>query len=292
MHRPAVPPVLAGLRPLASRYDLLLCDVWGVVHDGVAAFPAANEALARTREQGATVILISNAPRPGATIERQIAGYGVERTAYDAVVTSGDVAREEIAKQRGARIFHLGPERDLPNYEGLDVKLVKLEQAELVVCTGLFNDERETPDDYRDLLARMRARDLPMICANPDRTVERGDKLIWCAGALAELYAGLGGPTVFAGKPHAPIYEMALALATRLRGKEIARRRVLAIGDGVHTDLAGATAQGFDCLYVASPIHAADLGLDHKIEARPEELARLFTQVGVAPVGILRRLVW
>jgi HAD superfamily hydrolase (TIGR01459 family) len=287
----AVPPLIDGLASIASRYDLILCDVWGVVHNGVAAFPEAVAALQRVRVQGATVILISNAPRPGTVIRKQLEGMRVPGAAYDTIIASGDVTREELAKRPGVRLYHLGPERDHPNYEGLDVKLVPLEQAELVVCTGLFDDNKETPDDYRDRLAQIRGRGLPMICANPDIVVERGDRLIWCAGALAERYAALGGEVVYAGKPYAPVYRSALAQAAKIRGSAIERQRVLAIGDGVRTDLLGAVAQGFDTLFVFGGIHAVEV-LDERGEPVTERLAYLFAEAGAWPAALIKRLVW
>jgi HAD superfamily hydrolase (TIGR01459 family) len=291
MIQAAVPPLIAGLASIASRYDLILCDVWGVVHNGVAAFPEAVAALQRIRAQGATVILISNAPRPGAVIRKQLDRMRVPGDAYDTIIASGDVTREELAKRPGVRLYHLGPERDHPNYEGLDVKLVALEEAEIVVCTGLFDDNKETPDDYREMLARIRERELPMICANPDIVVERGDRLIWCAGALAERYAALGGEVVYAGKPYAPVYKSALAQAARIRGGAVGRERVLAIGDGVRTDLLGAVAQGFDTLFVFGGIHAVEV-LDERGEPVAERLAHLFAEAGAWPAALIRRLVW
>jgi HAD superfamily hydrolase (TIGR01459 family) len=287
-----LPPVVDALAPLAQRYDLFLCDVWGVVHNGVAAFPAANEALTRARAAGVTVIMISNAPRPGAVVKKQIGRYGVPASAYDDVATSGDVTREELAARPGARVFHLGAVRDLPNYEGLDVTLVDLDHADLVVCTGPFHDETETPDDYRELLARIKARDLLLICANPDIVVERGDRLIWCAGALAAIYDELGGKTIYAGKPYAPIYKTCFARATALRGREVPRSRVLAIGDGLKTDLLGAARQKIDCLFITRGIHAADFGLDDRGGMDRDKLARAFAEAGAAPVAIMRELIW
>ncbi len=291
MIQDAVPPLIAGLASIASRYELILCDVWGVVHNGAAAFPEAVTALQRVRAQGATVILISNAPRPGSVIREQLEGMGVPGGAYDTIIASGDVTREELAKRRGVRLYHLGPERDHPNYDGLDVKLVPLEQAELVVCTGLFDDNKETPDDYREMLGRMRERGLPMICANPDIVVERGDRLIWCAGALAERYAALGGEVVYAGKPYAPVYKSALAQAARIRGSAVGRERVLAIGDGARTDLLGAVTQGFDTLFVFGGIHAVEV-LDERGELDPPRLAHLFAEAGAWPAAVIRRLAW
>ena len=288
----AAPPVLSGIVTLAPDYDLLLCDVWGVVHNGETAYPAAVEALHRVRAGGATVILITNAPRPGAVIEKQIAGISVPRSCFDTVVASGDVAREELRRWPGVKLFHLGPERDLPNYEGLDLNLVGFDEADMVVCTGFFDDTVETPDDYRDMLAKIHARNIPFVCANPDIVVERGDRLIWCAGALAQLYEELGGKTIYAGKPHAPIYDLSLARAAEIRGSAVVRSRVLAIGDGVRTDLAGAVRQGFDCIFVAGGIHAAELELKDGRVHDMAAAARMFAEAGAAPSAIIRRLSW
>jgi HAD superfamily hydrolase (TIGR01459 family) len=288
----AAPPVLSGIVTLAPNYDLLLCDVWGVVHNGETAYPAAVEALHRVRAGGATVILITNAPRPGAVIEKQIAGYSVPRSCFDTVVASGDVAREELRRWPGVKLFHLGPERDLPNYEGLDLRQVGFDEADMVVCTGLFDDTVETPDDYRDMLAKIHARKIPFVCANPDIVVERGDRMVWCAGALAQLYEELGGKAIYAGKPHAPIYDLSLARAAEIRGSAVARSRVLAIGDGVRTDLAGAVRQGFDCIFVAGGIHAAELELKDDRMHDMAAAARMFAEAGAVPSAIIRRLSW
>lgn len=287
----AAPPVIAGLSSMISRYDLLLCDLWGVMHDGVAAFPGANDALIRARAAGATVIMISNAPRPGPVVAAQIGAYGVPGEAYDDVIASGDVTRDELQLRPGARLFHLGPSRDLPNYEGLNVTLVDFEAADLIVCTGPFNDEDDKPEDYRELFERAKARGLTLICANPDIVVERGDRLVWCAGALAAIYDDIGGHTVYAGKPHAPIYHMALARAAALRGKAVDRSRVLAIGDGIRTDIKGAALQGFDSLFIARGIHAADLtAADGAHDG--ERLVQIFAEAGASPVGVMRDFTW
>lgn len=288
---PAAPPVIAGLGSMISRYDLLLCDLWGVMHNGVAAFAGANDALIRAREAGVTVIMISNAPRPGPVVSKQIEGYGVPQEAYDDVVASGDVTRDELLARPGARIFHLGPQRDMPNYEGLDVTLVDFEAADLIVCTGPFSDENDKPEEYRELLERAKSRGLLLICANPDIVVERGDRLVWCAGAIAAIYDEIGGRTIYAGKPHPPIYKMALKRTAALRGKEVDRSRVLAIGDGIRTDIKGAVAQGFDSLFIARGIHAADLtAADGSHDG--ERLAQIFLDAKVMPVGVMRELIW
>src|SRR5437870_52502 len=178
-------PFTNHFAPIASGYDVLLSDVWGVVHNGVAATPAACDALTRFRKQGGSVVLITNAPRPGDVVARlTLDRLGVPREAYDGIVSSGDVTRALIAARAGLRVFHIGPERDVALFEGLDAPTAPLEHADYAVCTGLYDDTVETPHDYRDVIARMRARSLPMICANPDVVVERCDNPRYCPGAI------------------------------------------------------------------------------------------------------------
>jgi HAD superfamily hydrolase (TIGR01459 family) len=248
---------LQRLDELMDRYDVLLCDVWGVLHNGVDSFASASNALSRARHAGLTVVLITNAPRRFDSVAQQIHSLGVPEASYDRIVTSGDVTRELI-RNSPRHVFHLGPERDETLYEGLDVQLVEEREADVVVCTGFFDDETETPEDYAEMLTRLRSRDLPFICANPDIVVERGDRLIWCAGALARDYGQLGGRTLIAGKPHRPIYEAAVAAAEEVRGEPVDPSRILAIGDGMLTDIKGADLFGIDALYISGGIHAGD----------------------------------
>src|SRR5262249_15653495 len=189
-----LPPFTRHFATLAGDYDAVLCDVWGVVHNGVAATAEACDALARFRERGGTVVLITNAPRPGAVVARStLDRLGVPRAAYDGIISSGDVTHALIAARPGQRVFHTRPTRDWPIFDGLDAPLAPLESADYAVCSGLTDDTVETPQDYHDVIERMRARGLPMICANPDVVVERGHELVYCAGAIADLYAAAGG---------------------------------------------------------------------------------------------------
>lgn len=283
----AAPKPLSSLDEIAGPYSVLLSDVWGVLHNGVAAFPQAVEALRRARAAGKTVILITNAPRPGSAIEGQLDRLGVPRDSWDRLVSSGDVTRHLIA-EGARRIFHIGTDADLVLYDGLDVELVEEFEASAVVCTGLFDDEVERPEDYAEMLRRLRARDLPFICANPDIVVERGDRLIWCAGALARDYAHLGGRTLIAGKPHKPIYDEALTVAGEILGREVEAAEVLAIGDGMLTDVKGAAGMGFDVLFVTAGIHAAEYGDPHRPD--PERLADFFRKQNYVPLAIMPRL--
>jgi HAD superfamily hydrolase (TIGR01459 family) len=247
---------IGGLADISARYDVILSDVWGVLHNGIDAFPAAGIALSEARVRGTSVVLITNASRPSDRVRLMLDQIGVPGTAYDAIVSSGDVTRKLIEKAP-PRAFLIGQSQDLSLFAGLDVELVAAEEADVIVCTGLFNDEEEQPEDYRDMLEALRRRSLPMIVANPDLIVERGHKLVPCAGALAAIYSGMGGETRYAGKPHHPIYEAALAEAKALRG-DIDKARVLAIGDGMPTDVRGALSAGIDLLYISDGIHAGE----------------------------------
>lgn len=255
------PVFLEGLASLSERYDLILCDVWGVLHNGVSAYAAAGEALGRFRDREGRVVLVSNAPRPGGDVEAQLDEFGVPRSAYDTIVTSGDLTRLAIEARVGQVVHHMGPSRDMPIYDGLGVRFGTIAEADYVVCSGFEDDERETVADYQDRLNAMRVRSLPMICANPDLVVERGSIMVPCAGALAQVYETMGGEVFYAGKPHAPVYERALALASALKGTQIRKERVLAIGDAIRTDIAGAAGFGIDSLLVARGIHTHDLKL-------------------------------
>ena len=286
----ATPSFTERFSTLAGNYDVVLSDVWGVIHNGVAAFPEACEALSRFRAKGGSVALITNAPRPGAVVVKLLDRLAVPHDAYDAIVSSGDVTRAVMAARPGKAVFHIGPERDLPIFDGLGLGFVPYEAADYVVCTGLANDEFETPEHYRELLTKIRARGLFMLCGNPDLVVERGDELLYCAGALADLYGTLGGEVFYAGKPHRPIYDQALERIAALRGAATPLARVLAIGDSVRTDLKGANERGIDCLFVTAGIHAEELGDRHNPD--PAALTRIFAEAGIAPKAVTRRLMW
>ena len=257
----AHPALVEGLKSFADRYDLILCDVWGVLHNGIKAYEAASEALTRFRQRGGRVVLVSNAPRPGAAIMTQLDGFKVPRTAYDAVVTSGDLTRLAIQERLDEVVHHIGPPRDMPVYEGLAVRFGSIARADYVVCSGFDNDETETVADYRLRLEAMLERGLLMVCANPDLVVERGPVILPCAGAIALAYEEMGGTVFYAGKPHAPVYDRALSVAAELSGRPVAKERVLAIGDAIRTDIAGAVGFGIDSLLVARGIHGEELGV-------------------------------
>jgi HAD superfamily hydrolase (TIGR01459 family) len=283
-------PNIAGLSDLAGRYDAVLSDVWGVVHNGVAAFPSAVEALAEFRRAGGKAVFITNAPRPSAPIVDLLDELGVVREAYDAIVSSGDATRVMIAKYSGRAIHHVGPAtEDDALYEGLNVRRTGPEEAEVVVVTDLDTDE-DTPEMYRERAKLWLARKLPMICANPDRVVEHGDKIIYCGGALGDLYAAMGGMVLMAGKPYQPIYEEAFRLAEVAAGRKLDKSRVLAIGDSVRTDATGAAQFGLDLLFITGSIHAAELDAFGKPD--PQAIADLVAPSRAHLAGFLPRLSW
>jgi len=286
----AMPPVIPHFAALAEDYDIILSDVWGVVHNGVRSFAEPCDALMRARAKGAAVILITNAPRPSEIVVRQLDKLQVPRETYDAIVSSGDVTRSVIQSRPGQSVFHVGPERDHSIFAGLNLNFAPLERADYVICSGLVDDENEKPDDYRERLQAMLKRKLFMVCGNPDIVVERGDRLVNCAGAIADLYASMGGEVLYAGKPYRPIYDMALKKAEAANGRKAQLRRVLAIGDSVRTDLAGAHALGVDCLFITSGIHAEELGTREHPQAHA--ISGLFATAGELPKAVMRQLVW
>ncbi|WP_240549637.1 TIGR01459 family HAD-type hydrolase [Devosia salina] len=283
-------PTISGLSELAGRYDAVLSDVWGVIHNGVSAFPEAVEALRAFRRAGGRAVLITNAPRPSAPIIAMLDRLGVPRDAYDAIVSSGDATRAMIARYRGRAIHHVGPPtEDDALYDGLDVRRTGPEEAEVVVVTDLDTDD-DTPEMYRERARLWLSRKLPMICANPDRVVEHGDKIIYCGGALGDLYSAMGGMVHMAGKPYPPIYEQAFALAEKAAGRALDKSRVLAIGDSVRTDAAGAAQFGVDLLFITGSIHAAELDAFGKPD--PQAIADLLEPSRAHVSGYLPRLSW
>jgi HAD superfamily hydrolase (TIGR01459 family) len=262
----SLPEPILGLDEIADRYDVVLSDVWGVIHNGRERFAPACRALAAFAEQRGPVILISNAPRPAADVVPQLDDLGVPRAAWSTLITSGDATRALLADRAPGPVWAIGPDRDAALYAGLGLELTGPEGAALICITGPYDDETETAEDYRDRFEAILPRRLPLLCANPDIVVQRGDRLIPCAGALARLYADLGGEVRMAGKPHAPIYDLCIAEAEARLGRPVDRRRVLCIGDGIPTDILGANSQDLDVLFVAGGIHGAELlgpqGLD------------------------------
>ena len=286
----APPKPIAGLAELAPRYDALLCDVWGVIHNGRESFAPACAALARFRATRGPVILISNAPRPCGPVVEQLDGLGVPREAWTRVVTSGDATRRLLAERAPGPAWAIGPDRDAPLYADLGLGFTDLEHARFISVTGPFDDENDEPSDYRERFCAAIERDLELICANPDIVVQRGPKLVYCGGALAQLYESLGGRVTMAGKPYPAIYELALGQAGEALGRPLDPARVLCIGDGLPTDVRGANAQGLDILFCANGIHGAETVGPGGLKA--DAVADLLRQEGLIAAYAIADLVW
>jgi HAD superfamily hydrolase (TIGR01459 family) len=286
----ASPPIIAQLRAFAGEVDVVLCDVWGVLHNGVKARAEASDALRRLRGRGVTVVLVSNAPRPHAAVERHLDTLGVDREAWDEFVTSGDLTRDVVASRPGLPLYHMGPPRDFRLFDGLDAPRVGEMEAQYILCTGPIPEEVRSAEYFRDAFAALVGRGLEFVCANPDLVVERGDELLLCAGSLAALYESLGGQVFYAGKPHRPIYDLALAKAARRRGRPVDPKRVLAIGDAPRTDIAGARAIGARALLVAKGIHAKELMPQGQLD--PAALERFLNDAVASPDAVIDQLRW
>lgn len=282
---------MARAGDLLSRYDVLFCDVWGVVHNGLRAFDGACAALSRFRREGGTVILVSNAPVPKQNVARMLTSCQVPREAWDDIVSSGDIALSHVKERAFARLHCIGPrDRDQATFKALSAAAVALEDAEAILCTGLNDDRRETPKDYVPLLEAAQARRLPFVCANPDLVVDIGGTLFYCAGAIADLYQSLGGKVFWAGKPHLSAYETAHHRAEALRDTNVPRAKALVIGDAIRTDLKGAENFGCDALFVASGIHRHEAMEANALSAK--KLAALFPPGTPAALGAMVELAW
>lgn len=291
--------IIETLDEIAMNYDAVFCDLWGCLHNGKRAYPEAVAALERFRDGGGTVVLLTNSPRPSEHVVTQLDELSVPRDLYQAVTSSGDAAVDALASGAfGSKVYHLGPKRDEPFfaavseddfYRGTDVERVPLDEAESIVCTGLFDDETETPEDYRETILYGVTKGLKMLVANPDIIVDRGDKRIYCAGAIGQAYAEAGGNAQAFGKPHAPIYALARRKLEKLREETVENDRILCIGDGIATDIAGGVGEGMDTLFVTGGLAAEETGTQNQ----PDPL-RLKTYLNghrlspTAAIGFLR----
>jgi HAD superfamily hydrolase (TIGR01459 family) len=284
-------PMIASLREIAANYDGAVCDIWGVVHDGRKPNMDAVNALRSFRTDVGPVVLLTNAPRLTSDVSRQFDRIGVPHDCYDVIITSGGAARADLARRtdaaRSIRLYHLGPERDRATYEGLNLVLAAPKEAEIVLCTGLFDDERETPDDYRGRLAELKERDLPFICANPDVTVRRGDDVVYCAGALARAYEAIGGKVIAYGKPHRAIFEVALSELRKIAPVQ----RPLMIGDGLETDIRGANGMDLDALFVSGGLFGVELARLPEAQAT-RRIGELLARHGVTVSAVIPELRW
>ncbi|NQV59342.1 MAG: TIGR01459 family HAD-type hydrolase [Alphaproteobacteria bacterium] len=286
--------IISGLAEMADDYDLFIFDLWGVVHDGVRAYPNATDCLRRLRQRDARVVLLSNVPRPSASVTQHLIELGVVEGSYDWLLTSGEATATMIAATAtgsgtDARpaYFHLGPERSRPTLDACGGREVAIEAAEMIICTGLFDDDVDKAEDYRDLLTVAVARDLPMICANPDVIAMRGDRMVPCAGAVAAFYEELGGTVQRFGKPFPAIFDRLFA-----ETPDIPRDRAVMIGDALATDIRGARQAGIDAIWVAGGIHAEALALGPDGGLDQDRVNSVAEQAGERPTAILPWLQW
>lgn len=281
---------IIGTLDEAEGYTAILCDLWGCLHDGVRAFPAAVAALERFRARGGTVVLLTNSPRPCRDVERQLAELGAPRSCWDAIVSSGDAAQAAMAAgQFGRRVYHIGPARDLgffdyPDGRPIEVERVPLEEAEGIVCTGLFDDRTETPDDYRATILYGKTKGLKLLCANPDIVVDVGEERIYCAGAIAAAYTEAGGRSYYFGKPHPPIYGLARETLNEIAGFPVPPDEILCAGDGIATDIQGAMGESLDALFVTGGLAAGETGTSPSGGPDPDRLRAFLTRERLSPL--------
>jgi HAD superfamily hydrolase (TIGR01459 family) len=286
-----VPPILSHAGPLLERYDVIFCDVWGVVHNGVTAYEGACRALETFRSGGGTVILVSNAPVPKRRVADMLESRHVPQAAWDDIVSSGDIALAHVQKRGFTRLYCIGPQdRDQALFGALKARSVSLQESEAIICTGLTDDRHEKPDDYRGLLEEALTLRLPFVCANPDLVVDVGGTLLYCAGAIADLYAHMGGAVYWAGKPHLNSYETAHHRAEALRDENVPRGKILIIGDSLRTDMKGAETFGSDALFIASGIHRHETMDGISLSAKG--LADLFVPGSPPAIAAMAELRW
>jgi HAD superfamily hydrolase (TIGR01459 family) len=282
--------LLSGLSEVASDYDAVLCDVWGVIHNGREAFADACVALKKFRDTRGPVVLITNAPVPKERVTRLFPKFGVPMDCFDDVIASGDATRNELKRVAPGPVYRIGLDEDFGVYAGLPLEFSDdPDVAKVICCTSLREYPDGKPEPYRDELKRLAAKRLPMICANPDVVFRQGDKLIWSAGSLAKIYVEEGGQVISPGKPDEPIYRLAFERLAELAGKAVAPGRTLAIGDGPATDVLGANRQGVDALFIGGGIHGHSMGEGDAFLASAE---KVLATDGVSAKWAMLELRW
>ena len=265
--------IIEHLAEVANDYDAVFCDLWGCLHNGIEAFPEAVKALRAYRADGGKVVLLTDAPRPRADVERQLARMNVPGDCWDTIASSGDSARAAMFRGVvGTKVWFMGEDRDLTFFEPLklvddpvDIERVPLDQAEGIVCLGPF-DAQADPAVNRPEFLYAKTKGMKLLCANPDIVVDRGETREWCAGALAQLYTEMGGESLYFGKPHPPVYDLARQRLAEL-GTDIADSRILAIGDGIGTDIKGALGEDLDSLFITGGLAARETGTGRQPDA-------------------------
>ncbi len=284
---------ITGLAEIAEHYDLYLLDLWGVVHNGIELYPQARECMMKLHKANKRVVLLSNAPRPGHAVSGEVLKYGLTDDLYDEIITSGDLTQAALRKRDdnwharlGQNYFHLGPPRSQSLLDGIEGASVDIDAADYLLVSGVFDDHTEQAEDYRDFLTDCLARKLPLVCANPDKIVMRGEDMLLCAGAVADLYEEMGGDVVRHGKPYAGAYETALRHANG-----VALDRSLMVGDTFHTDIAGGHGVGMHTLWIAGGVHVEDVGAgDENFDLN--KAAAVIVKSGETPTYGAFRMIW
>lgn len=286
-----IPDIITEAGSLLQRYRVLLCDVWGVVHNGAVPYDKACDALIKFRKAGGTVILVSNAPVPKFQVQAMLDLIGVPDNISDDIVSSGEIALRHIEEQGYTSVYFIGPkDRDGAFFERATAKGVPLDKAQAIVATGLNDDRNETAEDYKDILEAARNRNLPFVCANPDFVVHVGGASLYCAGAIGDLYEHMGGTVFWAGKPHKSAYQTAMTLAEGLQKTSLSAKDALVIGDAIRTDIEGARRAGHDALFIAGGIHHGEVLNGDEIA--PNKLAALFTPDTPPAIAAMHELAW
>lgn len=286
--------IIEGVSEIADFYDAMILDLWGLIHNGVALYPGVDECLNNLREKDMRIILLSNAPRPSEIVRERLRELGLRDDDYERLITSGDLTRDALVcryddwhKALGVRCFHIGPQRDKSLLAGLKLEIVeRLDTSEFVLNTGLFNDELECMEDYLEPLAQALKYNLPMVCANPDLEVMRGEKTVLCAGAVAKRYEDLGGEVFYHGKPFPRAYEFCFDIFTG-----IPKSRILAAGDSLRTDIAGANAAGIDSMLVMGGLYADAFDFKEK-RSTIETLDKMIVDSGNTPTSAIASFKW
>ncbi|MCY4462455.1 MAG: TIGR01459 family HAD-type hydrolase [Albidovulum sp.] len=286
--------IISEFHEISDRYDAILCDLWGCLHDGCRPFLEAVSAMRSFSKGGGVVVLLTNSPRLHCAVARQLDQIGVPREIWNLIVSSGDAAQDALFAGRvGKKVIHIGPPINLKFFEppedsdAAEIERVSGAEAEGFVCTGLFDEESDKLDDYLPMLEKGARAGLKLLCVNPDIVVDRGEKRFYCAGAIARLYESIGGESLYFGKPHRQIYNLAAKRLEKL-APGISKDRTVCVGDGIATDILGAENQKLDCVFVSGGLAARETGTAHSPD--PTKLARFLERHGVSPNYAIGRL--
>ena len=262
--------VIKQLKDISKNYNVLFCDIWGCIHNGKEAYQNALKALVDFKRNNGFVMLLTNAPRPKNAVKAHLSTFGISEKHFNDITTSGDAAQNSmLSGDVGTKVFHLGPKRDVSFFNDIPpdrkltnkINVVELRHAEGIVCTGLFDDRTETPENYKDLIKYSIKKNLKLLCVNPDIFVDVGDLRVWCAGGIAAAFSKAGGISIYCGKPHKEIYKLA---HQKLEMHNIKSPKILCVGDGIHTDILGGKNEMLDTLFVCGGLSKDEVGLENE----------------------------